>query len=330
MNIQVTLIGFIIAVSWALALSLDSLFSICIAALVLFSQSVPVCLLLLLSINLIAFIQASLGGKKTGTGHAQRRFGVVFFGVFCGLTGSALPHQSWSYALVFFGLLLTVSNSLSSFFFYSHFESLSLKASLQSVVIPSFVAMDILLKVRTEIKADNTQLWDIPLLLLGLSTFLIASVLALSKKRIRVMLLYLALSWIGALLFLLVIDAGPLSDLAYASCALMSVTTVVLLDLASRLGDRHFAFAKIISLGLPGGVGFAAIYFALKIAIGLNVVWLVVLGIGFAIQSITLLSAKALPAEASRNTRFRFWLLVLVQFCAGFTLFWMDNKGGFR
>ena len=274
MNLEFSALSAIVVVCWALALPLDSLLSILIAALIFFSRSVPVDILFLLSLNLIAFLQATLGGKKSGRGQTQKRFGIVFFGSFCALMGSALPQSVVSYPLMFFGLLFTVTNSITSFFFAKHYENLSIKSYLQSVIIPSIAAINILLKIKAGVKADYTQLWDITLLILGLSTFFLSSLLSLAQRRLKAVWIYLSQAWVGMLLFLLVIDSETLTTETFAAYAILAVGTIMFLNLGSTLGGRYFSFAKITALGLPGTVGFTALFFALKLTMNLNIIWL--------------------------------------------------------
>jgi hypothetical protein len=274
-------------------------------------------------------VQASLGGKKSESGRTQKRYTVVFFGSFCALIGSALPNTAISYPLIFLGLLLTISNSVSSLFFYAHYESLSLKSYVQSVLIPSLVAINILIKVKTGVKTEYAQLWDIVLLTLGLSTFMVSSLLALSKRRLKSVLIYLSQAWLGALLFLLVIDSEALTGEAFAAYSITAVSSVMLLSVASKLGTRYFSFAKVAALGLPGTVGFAALYFALRLTISLNIAWILALGIGYVVQSITIIGARPGVIEATKKEKVRFWLISATQLAAGVILLWID-KGGLK
>ena len=325
MNFEFDIFTAVVVLSWCLMLPLDSLLSIVIAALVFFSQSIPVSILFLLSLNLLALIQATLGGKKSLSGKTQKRYFVVFFGNLCALVGSTIPNTAVSYPLIFFGLLLTLSNSLSSMLFYAHLESLSLKSYLQSVILPSLVAIDILLKVKAGVKADYGQLWDVTLLILGMSTFLISSLLALSKRRVKALLIYLSHSWLGLALFLLVVDAGPMSWSSYAAIAIAAVGSPMLLSVASKLGGRYFSFAKIATLGFPGTVTFAVIYFALKLTISLNIAWLAALGLCYMIKAVALIGARPGPVERSTSIKLKFWLITATQFAAGVFLLWMDK-----
>lgn len=329
MNLEFSALGALVIGSWALTLSADTIFVVILAALVFFSRSVPVSLLFLLSLNLVAFIQASLGGKKSESGRTQKRYGMVFLGNFCALIGSALPNAQWSYPLIFFGLLLTVANSVSSFLFYAHYESLSLKAYLQSVMIPSFVAVNILLKIKEGLKAENAEMWDLVLLGLGLSTYVFSSLLALSKRRVKAVLLYLSQTWLGLLLFLLVMDAEKNSSEAFAAIAISSLSSIALLSYASKLGGRYFSFSKVVAIALPGAVGFTALYIALKLTIAYNGIWLAVIAAGYAIQAVTLIGARPVPVLATLQIKIRFWITCGVQFATGIFLFWL-NRGGLQ
>jgi hypothetical protein len=325
LNFEFDIFMAVVALAWCCMLPLDSLLSIIIAALVFFSQSIPISILFLLSLNLLALIQATLGGKKSLSGKTQKRYFVVFFGNLCALIGSTLTDSPVSYPLIFFGMLLTMSNAFSSAVFYAHLESLSLKSYLQSVMIPSLVAIDILLKVKSGVKADYGQLWDITLMVLGISTLVVSSLLALSKRRVKSLLIYFSHSWLGLLLFLLVIDAGPVSWSTLASVAIASVGSVMLLDIASKLGGRYFSFAKIVALGFPGTAVFAAIYFALKLTISLNIAWLALLGVCYLISAAALIGARPGPVDSSARIQLRFWFITLTQFATGIFVLSMDK-----
>jgi hypothetical protein len=323
------MLGALVIGSWALTLSADSIFVVLLAAFVFFSRSVPVSLLFLLSLNFVAFIQASLGGKKSESGRTQKRYGMVFFGNFCALIGIALPNAQWSYPLMFFGLLLTIANLVSSFLFYAHYESLSLKAFLQSVMIPSFVAVNILLKIKAGLKAENAEIWDVVMLSLGLSTYIFSSLLALSKRRVTAVFIYLSQAWLGLLLFLLVMDAVKNASEAFAAIAISALSSTALLNYASKLGGRYFSFAKVVAIALPGAVGFTALYIALKLTIAYNGIWLVVIALGYAIQAVTLIGARSVPVEATSQIKIRFWITSGVQLATGIFLFWL-NRGGLQ
>lgn len=323
------LLGAVIALSWAFSLSPDAFLSIVIALLVFWSRSVPVSLLLLLSLNLVAFIQATLGGKKSGSGYTQKRYAITFLGIFTALFGSSLTGMSVSYPLIFFGLLLALSSGFTLLFFNRHYEQLTLKAYISSSLIPSLVAINILLKIKTEMKADYSQVWDISLLVLGLFTFVYSSLLAASKERLKPVLIYLSQTWVGLLLFLSVIDYENMNLIAFASISVFTVTSLVMLNCAWQLGDRYYSFAKMSFLGLPGLVGLTALYFAIRMTIGMNISWLLVLGFGYILNAITLIRSRPGVVRPDRKINFRFWIVTAVQIASGVGLYLME-RGGVR
>jgi hypothetical protein len=127
----------------------------------------------------------------------------------------------------------------------------------------------------------------------------------------------------------LVIDSDQLSGEAFAAYSIAAVSSVMLLNIAAKLGPRYFSFAKIASLGLPGTVGFTALYFAMRLTLSLNVLWVGALGLGYAIQAITLIGARPGVMLESRRVKIQFWLIVATQFSSGIALFWME-KGGLK
>ena len=327
MSFEFSLLGLIVVASWALTLPVNSLVSVALALLIFISKSISFSLLFLLSLNLFALIQAILGGKRSGSGRTLKRYMMVFFGIFCAIMGSAIPNAQIGQPLVFFGLIFTIANSLSSLVFYEHYEALSLKAFIFSVVIPSLAAINILLKVKTGFKAEYSQMWDFTLLAIGLSSYLVSSLLALCKKRLRLVLIYLAQGWIGILLFLSVMDSESLSREVYAAYAISAVSSIMLLNVASKLGGRYFSFAKIMVLGLPGTISFTALILSLKLTLSLSAILLSVLGAGYILQAITLISLRSESLESSLTMRIRFWVITLTQFASGILLFWMNREG---
>ena len=328
MNFEFSLLGAMIGISWALMLSFDSWVAIALALLVFFSRAIPINLLFLFTMTLIAFIQAVLGGQKSGSAGTQKRFFLVLFGLISALFGTSISGLPSSLLFVFFGLILLIPNGFTTLFFNRHYERLTLRAYLQSVIIPAFVALDILLKIRTDVKAEYAAVWEITLMVVGLFTFLYSSVLALVKTRLKQVLIYLSQAWIGLALFLLTIDSNSMSQAVLTAIAIGAVGSVVLLNVSAQLGPRYFSFAKIATLGIPGTIWFTAYFFSLKMAMSLNILWLVVLGLGYLIQSVTLISREAIPPfQERKRVRVRFWVTVVVQLVTGVGLYWLEMGG---
>ena len=328
MNFEFNFFGAMIALSWALMLSVDSLFTIVIAMLVFFARSIPVDLLFLLSINLIAFIQATLGGQKSSSAGTQKRFCLVLLGLFSALFGVSLGNVPGSLLFTFFGLLVLIPNGLTTIFFNRHYERMTLKAYLQSVLLPAFVALDILLKVKPEMRVDYSQVWDVSLTALGLFTFLYSSLLALVKSRLKPVLIYLSQALIGLALFLFVVDSASLNREALTAISIGGVSAAILFNLASQLGQRHVSFVKVALLGLPGLIWFTIYFFALKMTMSLSVFWLLVLVLGYLLQAITLISKDfEVSSQSNKGIQLRFWITVVIQVFSGVGLYWFEVGG---
>ncbi len=317
-----------IGISWALMLSLDSWVAIAIALMVFFSRAIPVNLLFLFTMTLIAYIQAMLGGQKSGSAGTQKRFVLLLVGLTSALFGTSISGYSPSLLFIFFGLILFIPNGFTTLFFNRHYERLTLRSYVQSVVLPAFVALDILLKIKTDVKAEYAGVWEITLMGVGLFTFLYSTVLAWAKTRLKQVLIHLSQAWIGLALFLLTIDSNSINRAVFTAIAIGTVGSIVLLSLSAQLGPRHFSFAKIATLGLPGTIWFTAWFFSLKMAIGMNILWLLVLGLGYLIQAITLISRESVPPfQEGRRVKIRFWITVMVQLVTGAGLYWLEMGG---
>lgn len=278
--------------------------------------------------NLLAFIQAILGGQRSGSAGTQKRFLFVLLGIFLALFGVSVSGVSGSILFVFFGLLFLIPNGLTSIFFNRHYERLNLSAYLQSAVLPAFVALNILLKIKGDVKNEFGQVWDVVLISLGVFTFLYSSLLALLKTRLKSVLINLSQAWIGLSLFLLVIDGGSLNHLTLTAISIGCVSAVILLNLASQLGPRYVSFVKVATLGLPGMIWFTVYFFAIKMTMSLNVVWLLVFGLGYFLQALTLIAGKSVTTTSNfKMIRMRFWITVAIQAVSGVGLYWLEMGG---
>jgi hypothetical protein len=197
---------------------------------------------------------------------------------------------------------------------------------MASVVIPALCSVEILLKIKGQVKSDNGQLWDITLAAMGIFGFLYGSMMSFLHARMKASLMHLALAGIGVCLFLLTIDQEPLSKTALAALSVSTVGTIVLISLGSQMGRRHQVFTKMSYLGLPGMAAFTALFFAVRMTITLNILWLGVFVLGYFFQFATLIGYEFdTRLNSDGRVKVRFWLLVLAQLSAGLGLLWMGG-----
>lgn len=320
-------LGAIVAASWLLCVSKESYVSVLIAFLVFCSKSVPASLLLLLLLQMVAFIQANFGTQRENSGITQKRFILVLFGALLSIFGSALGSEFAGRWVIFLGLLLMVPNGVTTFFFARFYERLTLKAFIGSCLIPAFVSIDILLKIRADLRETHGAVWDLGVMGLGGLTLLLLGLLSFSKVRFKSLLIFWSQAWLGLALFLLASDSG-LAPVAQASLSIFPVAMVSLLSIAPQMGERYYAFARAASLGMPGVIGFTALYFSFQMALGIGALPLAVVFAGYFILAVTLVIGKPRAARVqSANLKFRFWLATAVQILSGISLYWMGAGG---
>jgi hypothetical protein len=323
---ELNLLGTCVAASWALSLAPQSWLSVLIAALVFCSKSIPMSLLLLLTLSMVAFIQSTLGSRRASNPLVQKKFFISFLGIFCAILGAAMGDEPASRVLMFLGVLISLPTGPHVLFFNRYYERLTLSSFMGAVVIPSLVGIEILLKIRPEMKMENAQLWDVTLSVLGIFTYIYSSLMAFLRQRMKSSIIYLSLAGVGLALFILMIDNEALSKVTFAAISVSIVSSLSLMGLAAQMGPRYHAFSKVACLGLPGLVGFTAIFFAAKMAISLNLVWLSVILAGYFLQAITLIAYQSYqPSIATLRLKVRFWLVVAVQICSGIGFYWMGG-----
>ncbi len=326
MNFELSPIGILIAASWGLCVPVATLPQVVVAFLVFCSKSIPISILLLLLLQLIAFFNANMGTQRESSGTTQRRFVMVLVGGFLSVFGAALGAARAGHVLVFLGLLVMIPNGVTTFFFSRFYERLTLKAFVGSCLIPAFVAINILLKFRAEVRSEDAALWDFGVMGLGALTLIYSSALAFLRLRIKRVLIYWAQAWTGVALFLLAAESDQFSEVSFAALAVFSLSSVILLSLASQSGQRFYAFARIASLGMPGLISFAAIFFTMKMAWAMGGIGLGIIFAGYLLLAMTLISCGPGAGESNyRGVRVKFWIVTAVQALSGCGLFWMSS-----
>ncbi len=320
--------GLAVAASWALSVSDAAVVQAALGFLVFSSTSVSASLLLLLAIQILAFIRLCTGTRRERQTIALRWFSLVLFGMFLALFGSAVGDNSEGRGMLIAGLLLMVPNGVTAFFFGDFLERQTLKSYLGSVLIPAFVAIDILLKIKGQAKSDFGQVFEWGLMILGGSTLIFSSLLAFLRLGIRAVLIHWSQAWIGLALFLLPFDFESISPVAIPAIAIFAVSSVSLLGLAAQLGQRPFAFARAAAFGLPGLIGFVAIDAAIRIPLSADPWFAVPVFAGQLLLIMTMLSCKTWPVSSpDRRIWVRFWTITAVQIAAGCALYWLAQGG---
>ncbi|MBU6153060.1 MAG: hypothetical protein KGP28_02050 [Bdellovibrionales bacterium] len=285
-------------------------------------------LLMLLLVQIFAFVQASVGMRRENNGVAQKRFAMVMAGGVIAIFGHALGSCWQGRILGLFGLLLLIPNGVTTLLFARFYERLTLRAFLGSVVIPAFAAIYILSRWKEEISGDLEEGWRYALLSVGSITVLVAGVMGLARLRVRSVMVFWSHSWIGFALLVLAAPSESLMSQALAAIATFAVSSVVLMTCALQLGKGHFVFSRVSSLGFPGLVGFMALYFMVKVLIELGLGWAALGFIGFIMQAITLvLCHPKTPQVSNRKARIRFWTVVAVQGVSGGGMLWFLMGG---
>ena len=328
MIFELSITGLAIALSWGFSVSVMGILQVLLAFLVFCSKSVPASLLLLFAIQILGFIRMCSGTRRTQHALTLKWFYWVLAGGFIALYGSALGESPAGHGMLLLGLLMMIPNAATLFFFGEYFESQRLRSFVDSVLIPAFVSIDILLKVKTGVKSELGQGFEIGLQILGGATFIVSGLVAFLRQRIKPLLAHWALAWIGAAIFLVPFEAETLSAIAFSAIAILSVGSVSVLGLSAQLGERYFAFSKLLSSGLPGTVGFAALYFALKVSFAAHAGLAIPLFLGQLLLIMALVSCK--PWEYSspvKSVVVRFWVVTAVQVISGCGLSWVAFGG---
>jgi hypothetical protein len=312
----------LVALSWLPCLPPASWLSVPFAAAIFFSRSVPVSLLFLLTLQMIGFLQSTRGSRRADHPIVQKHHFISIAGIFVAIFGASLGEHPQATLLIFSGLLLSIPTGAHLFFFSRLYERQTLASFLGSVIIPALSGIEILLKIRSEMKAENGQLWDVALSFVGLFTYLYGSLMSTLRLRMKSSIMHLALAQLGLALFILVIDQDVLGRTTLWALSVAAIGGAALLSLGDQMGERFSAFSRVAVVALPGMAGFTAYFFSMKMAISMNPVWIAALLAGFLLQVVTLVALPGYGLSApGRTTRIRFLLVVLVQAAAGVGFF---------
>ena len=328
MILEFSFFGAIVFSSWLLSSTPLGLLSVIISGAILFSQSIPVNILLLLSLTVLSYVISAQKSQKKFSGLAQLNYGIRLAALFTALLGSALQGYAVAPLLTFLGLLAAMPLCLFAAFFSRHYESMTLKAFLYSVLLPSLVILNVLVKIKTEVKVEWGQWWDLILTVVGLTSLLAGTFFAFLKQKTKPLLIYLSLAWLGLGLFLLVMDAEALTPLAIGALSAFIFTTPILMSLGKQLGPDYERTARLILLGAPGFLGFSVIFYSIKLISTLNVHWIWPVAIAFMVQVLAVLSNDyGVAASQDRKTRLRFFMIVALQILCSAGFYWAEKAG---
>jgi hypothetical protein len=325
MNFEFGYLNAIVFLSWLFTADPIGLVSILLGGAILFSASISVNLLLLLTLTLISFIIAMRESKRSTHIIAQKYYTLRLLGVFIALVGLCLQAAMASSFLIALGLVITLPSFFWSVLFKRHYESMSVRAYLYSIVLPALVVLNILFKIKAEVKVDFSQAWDILFTGVGLATLLFSSIYAFTQQKTKSVVIYLTQAWIGLGLFLLVMDTAPFSELALSSLLSFALTGALLFVAGKRGGKKSNAFSRAVMVGLPGFLGYTTYYYSIKSVAGLQVNWIWAILVAYLFQILALMMNDRRDYVATQSMRLRFWLIAVVQCLAAAGFFALET-----
>jgi hypothetical protein len=328
MNIEWNYLSLVVFLSWILTASFSGLPVVILSGLILFSNSISINLLLLMTLTLVSFITTARSARKEATSLAQKYYAIRFFGILIALLGSIVYPP-----MMMFGLLISLPIFLWSLLFDRHFESMTVRTYLYSTIVPAVATLVVLGRIKPIVKADYGQLWDISFAVIGLTTLLMGSVLGFLKKKTKSLVIALAQSWIGLAIFLLMIDADPIVHYALSALFCFTVTGPILMTLGKQLGVRAETLSRIVMLGMPGFLSFSMVFYSIKSIAALNVHWIWFIVVAFLFQVLAMMVNGYAPESSSedvkvdKGTWVRFGLVIAVQLFCSAGLYWLDLSG---
>jgi hypothetical protein len=319
----------IVFLSWLLTSSWVGLPVVLISGLILFSGSIPIDLMLLMSLTLVSFFTYSRSSRKSVGPLAQKYYALRFFGVLLALIGSIVFSP-----LIMIGLLITLPIFIWPLLFQKHFEASSIKTFLYATAIPAMATLVVLGRVKGLIKSDHQQLWDITFGVVGMSSLLLGSVMAFLKRKTKGLVISFTQAWLGLAVFLMMIDVEPMVHFAISALFCLIATAPLLLITGKQLGRRAETATRIVLFGMPGFLAYSTIYYSMKSISELNVswIWFVIAAFLFQVLAImvngyALLSSDHPQAIGATKAKFRFIIVILVQLFCSLSLCWLEISG---
>lgn len=300
-------------VSWCLSGFLSSLPITLIAGVVLMSSSVVVNLLALLSLHLVAFLQTAMNSKRNAMVLTQKAYFLRLFGCFLAVYGIASQGSAYANLWVFFGLLVSLPVMPWSVGFARHYSALTSRAYLDTVVLPAVVTLMVMARIKSAVKLDYAQIWDVSLCVLGLITYSLSAVFAGFSKRVKWSLIHLTQSWMGFALFALVIDAETVSISLLGSLLGFVILGFRLFDLGSRQSSLFDAISRVSLLGIPGALSFLVFKEVIPGFVAMNPLWIALLFVVQSFQAYALIQGVSFENKGPAKPSLQFILLLLVQ-----------------
>lgn|GEM_PF-4053570 len=323
-----SLFGGLISVGWLMCIPRLLLVPVLVSFLIFCSLEPATGLLLMLLLQVFSFVQASVGTRKANHGVVQKRFMMVLFGGMVALFGQALKGGALGSVLGIVGLLLMIPNGVSSFFLSRFYERLTLRAFMGAVLIPAFVALELLFKLKSGMPQDLSEVWRAAMLGTGVVTILSSGLMALLRLRFKSVVIFGSQVWIGISLLILASESSDRTELALAAVSIATLSSAVLLGHARQLGSKHYDFARLAALALPGTAGFAALHSCMGILMNMGVIWVCIAFLGFMLQVAALVLCKPQsPHLSNGRVRTGFWVAVVVQVAVGLGYFWVGTGG---
>ena len=191
--------------------------------------------------------------------------------------------------------------------------------------------MNLLFKIKGDVKIDFAQTWDVLLTSMGLGTLLFCAVFAFAYYKTKSLLIFLTQSWLGLGLFLLVPESNAITQIALASLFAFSMTAPKLVMLGKQNSKPFKTLYRVMMIGLPGFLGFSTYYYSIRSIVQLQLAWIVVVMAAYSFQMIALMLNDEreyrpfVPNE--RGTKMKFELVVAVQLLCAVVFYWLETTG---
>ncbi len=315
-------------IAWLVTSTPVGLGPIALAAGAVFSGSMEVSILLLILLTMASYLISSRQGKRSNAVLSQMNFSLRCFFLFVSLFGVALQGSPLSSLLIFIGLVLSLPTVLWSLIFERQEHGVTQRTYLYSSLLPALATLNVLMRIKPEMRVEWTQTWDLVLTILGLSTFLAGSWLSLMKRKSRSKWIHLTQAWLGLSMFVLMVDSESLVRLAIASLSVVMMTSPILISLGQQLGRKTEVFSRVFLAGMPGFLVCSGLFYSLKSIVALNVNWIWVLIVAFTLQAFALnVGHEFREREPNSSVRFRYYIVVATQLFCAVAFFWLERVG---
>jgi hypothetical protein len=310
----------VLSASWALATlfspariqrNLAYWITVASASFALFSSSPEAKVLAWMTCLWSGYFIALVEGWRSGSGLGQKYFIIQFLAATSVGLGVAVSSSPVAPYLVLIGVLVSLPNVFYSLVFHSFFMSISRRAFLYSIILPSIVILNFLLSQKEQFSAQLDWLWGIVPLVLGFLGLLLNSVFSLIRNDSKSVFIAQAQAWLG-LLLVLTTESSPTGLLAFVSIASFLMCGFPL-SLEVKRYSKGVGFFIVASLmGLPGFLGFNAVFYSIRSLNPQQVFGLSLLLIALFFQSAAWIRGYTGNKNRNEVVPFRFYLLCIL------------------